>query len=125
MQHHPKKGFELVGGIIHPEAAEAVLNNHERYDGLGYPRGIGGEDIPILARVLLVADAYVAMTMDRSFQEPLSAGDALAELRKHAGSQFDPDVVAAMTQLAASLDITEIGSGGGLRYVAGAMRHLS
>jgi diguanylate cyclase (GGDEF)-like protein len=121
IQDHPKKGFELVGGIIHPEAAEAVLNNHERYDGLGYPRGIGGDDIPELARVLLVADAYVAMTMDRSFKAPMSPSDALAELRRNAGSQFDPDVVEAMTELAANTDLNNIGSGGGLRFVAGSL----
>ena len=125
IQDHPKKGFELVGGIVHPEAAEAVLNNHERYDGLGYPRGIGGENIPVLARVLLVADAYVAMTMDRSFKAPMSPSDALAELRKNAGSQFDPDVVAAMTELSSAMDLTDMGSGGGLLYAAGTLRSLS
>ena len=122
IQDHPKRGFELVGGIIHPEAAEAVLNNHERYDGLGYPRGISGDDIPVLARVLLVADAYVAMTMDRSFQAPLSPSDALGELRRNAGSQFDPDVVAAMTDLSANIDLTAMTPGGGMRYVAGSLR---
>ena len=67
IKEHPKKGFELVGGLIHPEAGEAVLANHERWDGDGYPRGLREEEIPLLARVLLVADAYVAMTVDRPF----------------------------------------------------------
>lgn len=111
IRDHPKKGFELVGGLVHPEAAEAVLNNHERWDGEGYPRGISGERIPVLARVLLVADAYTAMTMDRSFRPPLSPSDALGELRKHAGTQFDPDIVAHMMDLAAVIDLTTIGVG--------------
>lgn len=111
IRDHPKKGFELVGGLVDPEAAEAVLNNHERWDGEGYPRGIAGERIPLLARILLVADAYTAMTMDRSFRPPLSPSDALAELRKNAGTQFDPDVVAHMMDLAAVIDLRELGSG--------------
>jgi len=104
IQNHPKRGFELVGGLIDPEAAEAVLNNHERWDGRGYPRAIEGEDIPLLARVLLVADAYTAMTSDRSFKVLMASSEALAELRRNAGSQFDPSVVAAMTELAAATD---------------------
>jgi len=118
IKDHPKKGFELIGGLIHPEAAEAVLNNHERFDGLGYPRGLAGQEIPLLARILLVADAYIAMTMDRTFQAPMHPADALAELRRHAGSQFDPEVVATMMDLAGATDLTAIGVGGGLRYAA-------
>ena len=111
MKEHPKRGFELVGGLVHPEAAEAVLGNHERWDGKGYPRGVEAEEIPLLARVLLVADAYVAMTSLRVFQESMTPAEALTELRRHAGAQFDPDVVAAMGDLAAAMNLETLGNG--------------
>ncbi|MBT8197067.1 MAG: HD domain-containing protein, partial [Acidimicrobiia bacterium] len=107
IREHPKKGFELVGGLIHPEAGEAVLANHERWDGAGYPRGLKGEEIPLLARVLLVADAYVAMTMDRPFRTAMTPQDALEELRKNAGTQFDPGVVDLMGDLASAMQLAE------------------
>ncbi len=108
IKEHPKKGFDIVGNFVHPDAAEAVLANHERFDGLGYPRGLKGEEIPFLARVLLVADAYAAMTGTRPFKAPLTAQEALDELRQHAGEQFAPDVVEAMAELAVALEI-EVG----------------
>ncbi len=105
IREHPKRGFDIVGHFVHPDAAEAVLANHERYDGVGYPRGLRGEEIPFLARVLLVADAYAAMTGERPFKAPLSSEEALDELRVHAGKQFDPQVVEAMAELAVALEI--------------------
>jgi diguanylate cyclase (GGDEF)-like protein len=105
IKEHPKKGFELVGGLIHPEASEAVLANHERWDGAGYPRGLREEEIPLLARVLLVADAFVAMTTDRPFRTAISGPAALEELRANAGSQFDPKVVDAMEAVATTIEI--------------------
>ena len=107
IKEHPKKGFELVGGLIHPEASEAVLANHERWDGAGYPRGLREEEIPLLARVLLVADAYVAMTVDRPFRRAISGPEALQELRAHAGSQFDPKMVEAMEAVATTIQIED------------------
>jgi diguanylate cyclase (GGDEF)-like protein len=103
IQEHPKKGFELVGGLVHPEAAEAVLSNHERFDGKGYPHGLQGQEIPLLARVLLVADAYSAMTGRRPFREPMQSPDAMKELRRHSGTQFDPGIVNAMSELIAAM----------------------
>ncbi len=108
IREHPRRGFDIVGHFVHPDAAEAVLANHERYDGLGYPRGLVGEEIPFLARVLLVADAYAAMTGERSFKAPLSSEEALDELRAHSGKQFDPQVVEGMAELAVALEI-EVG----------------
>ncbi len=111
IREHPKRGFDIVGNFVHPDAAEAVLANHERYDGLGYPRGLHGEEIPYLARILLVADAYAAMTGNRPFKAPLSSEEALDELRAHASKQFDPSVVEAMAELAIALEI-EVSDGG-------------
>jgi HD-GYP domain-containing protein (c-di-GMP phosphodiesterase class II) len=75
-----------------------VLHHHERWDGRGYPHGLGGEDIPLGSRILFVADAYDAMTSDRVYQSHLGHEDAVAELERCAGSQFDPQVVAVFVK---------------------------
>ena len=105
IREHPRRGFDIVGNFVHPDAAEAVLANHERFDGGGYPRGLQGEEIPFLARVMLVADAYAAMTETRPFKAALSSHEALDELRSNAGGQFDPEVVAAMGELAIGFEL--------------------
>jgi diguanylate cyclase (GGDEF)-like protein len=73
--------------------AKVVRASHERWDGRGYPDGLRGEEIPLAARIVLVCDAYHAMTSDRPYQPPIARADALAELRRCAGSHFDPKVV--------------------------------
>ena len=80
-------------------AATVVRHEHERFDGRGYPDGLAGEAIPLSSRALLACDAYVAMTSTRTFRPALAAADALAELRRVAGSQLDPEVVAALLGL--------------------------
>lgn len=100
MRRHPVEGFRLVDGLVHWEIADTILAHHERFDGSGYPFGLAGEEIPYLARILLVADAFDAMTSDRPYQGPVPADQALAELHRHAGTQFDPFVVEAMLVVA-------------------------
>jgi HD-GYP domain-containing protein (c-di-GMP phosphodiesterase class II) len=78
--------------------AEWVLYHHERWDGDGYPDGRFGDEIPIGARIIFVADAYDAMTSDRVYRARLSEEEALAELESCAGTQFDPAVVAAFAE---------------------------
>ena len=80
------------------EVLEAVHAHHERYDGSGYPTGLFGEDIPLLARILAVADAYAAMTVDRPYRAKLTGDQAKVELLKVAGSQLDPELVDAFVQ---------------------------
>jgi len=75
------------------EVRNLVLLHHERWDGSGYPRGLRGEEIPILARLLAVADAFAAMTLDRPYRRGMTVKEALKELRRGARSQFDPAVV--------------------------------
>ena len=73
-------------------ARTLALTHHERWDGTGYPHGLAGEDIPVEARLLGVADAFDAMTSERSYRPALSVEQALAELKRCAGSQFDPEL---------------------------------
>jgi HD-GYP domain-containing protein (c-di-GMP phosphodiesterase class II) len=74
-----------------------VLHHHERWDGRGYPHGLGGEEIPLGSRILFVADAYDAMTSDRVYRPRVDHERAIAELERCAGTQFDPEVVAAFS----------------------------
>jgi HD-GYP domain-containing protein (c-di-GMP phosphodiesterase class II) len=76
-----------------------VLHHHERYDGGGYPEQLSGADIPLPGRIISVADAFDAMTIDRPYRRALPLRRALAELRREAGRQFDPKVVRAFLQV--------------------------
>lgn len=80
------------------EVRSLVLHHHERWDGKGYPRGLQGEEIPYLARILGVADAFAALTLDRPYRRSVSESEALSEIRRAAGSQFDPAVVEAFCE---------------------------
>ena len=97
MRQHVRFGEMIVRGIAEiSDAIEPVATHHERYDGTGYPRGLKGEKIPLLGRLLAVVDAYSAMTLDRPYRKALSHEEAKGELRKGSGSQFDPAVVHAL-----------------------------
>jgi putative nucleotidyltransferase with HDIG domain len=87
--------LERVGGFMR-EVGEIVRSSHERWDGGGYPDGLAGEAIPLEARVVSACDAFNAMTTTRSYRRAMALPDAIAELRAHAGSQFDPRVVDAL-----------------------------
>jgi HD-GYP domain-containing protein (c-di-GMP phosphodiesterase class II) len=100
VQAHPTIGWEMLRGIPGLEdAAEIVWMHHERPDGAGYPRGVSGDHVPIGARIVMVCAAYDAMTEDRPYRRGLNPRAACAELRKHSGTQFFPDVVNAFVQL--------------------------
>jgi HD-GYP domain-containing protein (c-di-GMP phosphodiesterase class II) len=95
MQSHPRIGAEILEDAGLEDIREWILAHHERPDGGGYPRGLSDEDIPIEAKILAVADAYEAMTNDRCYRRSIGRDRAVAELRRHAGSQFDAGVVEA------------------------------
>jgi HD-GYP domain-containing protein (c-di-GMP phosphodiesterase class II) len=98
MRRHTIEGEKMlkkVGGTL-SSVGKFVRSTHERYDGLGYPDGIAAAEIPIESRIVAVCDAYNAMTTNRPYRDALSAADAIEELRRCAGSQFDPRVVGAL-----------------------------
>jgi putative nucleotidyltransferase with HDIG domain len=96
METHSEIGERIVANVDdYAEIAVIVRHHHERWDGGGYPDGLGGTDIPIISRVLAVADAYDAMTSHRPYRAALPCAEARRRLREGAESQFDPDVVAA------------------------------
>ena len=95
LKTHPERGAALTEPMrewLGPWA-DAVLEHHERYDGAGYPHGLSGDEISLAARVIAVSDAFEVMTAPRAYRRPVDAQTARAELARHAGSQFDPEVV--------------------------------
>jgi putative nucleotidyltransferase with HDIG domain len=100
IREHPKLGARILLRVAALRGAlPYVLYHHERWDGTGYPTGRSGEEIPVEARVLAVADAFDAMTSDRPYRRALSPDDALAEVSRCAGSQFDPEIVRIFLEL--------------------------
>ena len=100
MKQHPGLGEEILKSIHQaPYLATGARSHHERYDGHGYPDGLEGEDIPVIARIIAVADAYDAMSSYRSYRSPLSKQTVKDELRKGIGTQFDPTFARIMLRL--------------------------
>jgi ribonuclease P protein subunit RPR2 len=100
IRKHPVVGWEILREIdFLGEAKLVVRHHHERWDGDGYPDGLRGDDIPVLARVFAVADTLDALTTDRPYRPATSFEAARAEISEAAGGQFDPDVVAAFEQM--------------------------
>lgn len=100
VSEHPKIGqviLEQAGALR--DAATIVLHHHEWYDGRGYPHGLAGEEIPVGARIVAIADAYEAMVAGRPYREAISHEAAIQELRRHVGMQFDPQLVEAFADL--------------------------
>ena len=107
LERHPQIGYRMLESLGVDPVANWVLHHHERWDGTGYPEGLPGEQIPLGARIIFVADAYDAMTSDRVYRGRLSDEEAIEELERCAGSQFDPTVVEAF---AVELGLTAVAS---------------
>ena len=102
MRQHTIRGqrmLERIGGSMR-EVGQVIRASHEHYDGGGYPDGLAGEEIPLTARIVAAADAFSAMTTDRPYRASMDREHALAEMRREAGQQFDPDVVEAVAIVA-------------------------
>ena len=94
MKMHSEKGYRIaLSSLELSSIAEFILKHHERWDGKGYPLGLKGEEIPLLCRILAIVDAFDAMTHDRPYQKAVSDKEALIELKRCAGEQFDPHLV--------------------------------
>jgi response regulator RpfG family c-di-GMP phosphodiesterase len=94
MKNHPEIGYNLLKNFdTYKEVSRIILAHQEHYNGTGYPKGVKGNNIPLIARIIGVADAYHAMTNDRPYRKALSTKTAIAELLKYNGKQFDPQIV--------------------------------
>ena len=109
MKTHSRLGHTIVSGAELEQEAEWILHHHERLDGRGYPDGLAGDEIPLESRIILVADAFEAMTSDRPYRKGRPEADALAELDAHAGTQFDLRCVEALKRALATKGFEQVG----------------
>jgi HD-GYP domain-containing protein (c-di-GMP phosphodiesterase class II) len=100
LQTHPEKGRRILEPVpFLRKLIPGAYTHHERFDGMGYPEGLGGEEIPLMGRVIAVADAYDAMTSSRPYRKAMAPHMAVAELRRCAGTQFDPQIATILADL--------------------------
>ena len=106
MREHPLLGTKILGHIKQLRTViPGIQHHHEHYDGSGYPEGLKGEEIPLIARIIAVADTFDAMITDRPYQKGMSRDEAVAEITGNAGTQFDAQVLEAFTQALENDDI--------------------
>ena len=106
IREHPVIGASMLAHSGLDDEARWIRHHHERFDGMGYPSGLAGEEIPIESRVIFVADAFEAMTSDRPYRRGMEVERAVEELRRCSGSQFDPAIVDLLVDLVASDELT-------------------
>jgi HD-GYP domain-containing protein (c-di-GMP phosphodiesterase class II) len=100
VESHPQTGVRLLRPLESASKVhEIILAHHEHVDGGGYPRGLRGEEIPLAARILAVVDAFESLTIGRPYRDPVSDEEALAEIRRASGTQFDPRVVECLAAI--------------------------
>ncbi|HKQ57717.1 MAG TPA: HD domain-containing phosphohydrolase, partial [Candidatus Eisenbacteria bacterium] len=111
LEKHPDHGAEIIAPMrFAPAVAPIIRAHHERWDGMGYPHHLRGEDIPVGARIIAVVDAWDAMTTDRSYRRALDTAEAERRLREGAGSQWDPEIVEVFLQLRARGNLIPMGT---------------
>ena len=115
IKEHPDIGADVISTVRCLQPARGIVrHHHERFDGFGYPAKLWGRSIPLGARIIAVADTFVAMTSPRPYRALIPAGEALEEIRRQSGRQFDPEVVSALERLARRLGMVglmELGAG--------------
>lgn len=100
IREHPERGYRIASATEEfASIAEAILSHHERWDGEGYPRGIAGEEIPLLARIISVVDTFDVMTHERPYSSAVSKEKAIKEIKNCVGGQFDPKIVEAFLRV--------------------------
>jgi len=106
IKRHPDIGYRILSSSHEmSEIAKYVLAHHERYDGLGYPKGLKGDEIPFVSRIIAIADAYDAMTSERSYRSALPKDVAIDRLQKNAGIQFDPELVSVFIEKVLKINV--------------------
>jgi putative nucleotidyltransferase with HDIG domain len=99
IERHSEIGYRILSSVNEfSEIAEHVLEHHEKWNGKGYPRGLKGEEISLQARIIAVADAFDAMTRDRAYGKALSEEEAINEIRRCSGTQFDPEIAGVFVE---------------------------
>jgi HD-GYP domain-containing protein (c-di-GMP phosphodiesterase class II) len=100
MKKHPEVGANIIKPLAFMQQELFIVrHHHERVDGKGYPDGLGGNDLNLLTKIITVADSYDAMTSKRIYRQNLEFKEAIVELHRCAGSQFDPEVVQVFTEI--------------------------
>ncbi len=100
IKSHAQRGYEILKDVkIQDDIADGAHYHHERFDGKGYPSGLSGKDIPLVARIIAVADAFDAMSSTRSYRKKLPLDFIMQEIDRCTGTQFDPEVAEALLEL--------------------------
>jgi response regulator RpfG family c-di-GMP phosphodiesterase len=108
IREHPSIGAGIVRTLYGSDVEPAVRHHHERFDGKGYPNGLKGEMIPLQSRMILIADTFDSITSDRPYRRAMSTSDALDEIKRNAGTQFDPELVEVAMDAHAQLEKAHI-----------------
>lgn len=91
IKQHPESGYQILKSVdAYSSIVEDILSYHERYDGLGYPKGLREKEVPLVSRIIAITDAYDTMVFDRPYRRGISHEAALKEIKDNVGTQFDP-----------------------------------
>jgi HD-GYP domain-containing protein (c-di-GMP phosphodiesterase class II) len=106
VKKHPIKGVQIIQpmDVLKP-VVPIILYHHEKFDGTGYPEGLKGKQIPLGSRIMAVVDAFIAMVSKQAYRERISVQEALSEIKRYSGTQFDPNVVDAFVRVVGRINV--------------------